>query len=154
MCAPGGETGPVSGEGVGGVTALQSDLGGWLKRHRLAAGLSHEELAEAAGLSARGMSDLERGVGRRGEVPDAPSLRDRGGGKGWSQVHRGVGSPPYRCRGRPTKTIERIEPPHRQAAARILERRYPREYGRSVGDRNRNCRTASGEDPVKVTSDA
>jgi transcriptional regulator with XRE-family HTH domain len=30
--------------------------------HRLAAGLSQAELAERAGLSARGISDLERGV--------------------------------------------------------------------------------------------
>ena len=33
-----------------------------LKRHRLAAGLSQEELAERAGLSPRGVSDLERRV--------------------------------------------------------------------------------------------
>jgi predicted ATPase len=33
-----------------------------LRRHRLAAGLSQEELAERAGLSARGVSDIERGL--------------------------------------------------------------------------------------------
>jgi predicted ATPase/transcriptional regulator with XRE-family HTH domain len=33
-----------------------------LRRHRLTAGLSQEELAERAGLSARGVSDLERGL--------------------------------------------------------------------------------------------
>ncbi|MGH2618282.1 MAG: helix-turn-helix domain-containing protein, partial [Thermomicrobiales bacterium] len=33
-----------------------------LRQHRLAAGLTQEELAERAGLSARGISDLERGV--------------------------------------------------------------------------------------------
>ena len=33
-----------------------------LRQHRLAAGLTQEELAEQAGLSARGISDLERGV--------------------------------------------------------------------------------------------
>src|SRR5439155_22372508 len=33
-----------------------------LKRHRLGAGLTHEGLAERAGLSARAISDLERGV--------------------------------------------------------------------------------------------
>ncbi len=36
-----------------------------LRRHRRAAGLTQEELAERAGLSARGISDLERGVKRR-----------------------------------------------------------------------------------------
>src|SRR5919112_942822 len=36
-----------------------------LKRHRLAAGLTHERLAELAALSARSISDLERGVSQR-----------------------------------------------------------------------------------------
>ena len=36
-----------------------------LKQHRLAVGMTQEELAERAGLSARGISDLERGVSRR-----------------------------------------------------------------------------------------
>src|SRR5215212_11330427 len=36
-----------------------------LKRHRLAAGLTHERLAERAALSARSISDLERGVSQR-----------------------------------------------------------------------------------------
>lgn len=37
-------------------------FGGLLKRHRRAAGLTQEELAERAGLSARAVGDLERGV--------------------------------------------------------------------------------------------
>ncbi len=37
-------------------------FGELLRRHRLAAGLTQEELAERAGLSAHGISDLERGV--------------------------------------------------------------------------------------------
>jgi predicted ATPase/DNA-binding XRE family transcriptional regulator len=36
-----------------------------LKRHRIAAGLTQEELAERARLSARSISDLERGINRR-----------------------------------------------------------------------------------------
>jgi predicted ATPase len=36
-----------------------------LKHHRLAAGLTHEGLAERSALSARAISDLERGVSRR-----------------------------------------------------------------------------------------
>jgi transcriptional regulator with XRE-family HTH domain len=39
-----------------------------LQRHRTAAGLSQEELAERAGLSRRGLSDLERGA-RRAPYP-------------------------------------------------------------------------------------
>jgi transcriptional regulator with XRE-family HTH domain len=39
-------------------------FGDMLRRQRLEAGLSQESLAERAGLSARGVSDLERGVNR------------------------------------------------------------------------------------------
>jgi predicted ATPase/transcriptional regulator with XRE-family HTH domain len=39
-------------------------FGELLRRHRLAAGLTQEALAEQAGLSARGIADLERGVRR------------------------------------------------------------------------------------------
>lgn len=41
-----------------------SELGALLKRHRLAAGLTQEELAEAAGVSARSIGNLERGLQR------------------------------------------------------------------------------------------
>ena len=41
-----------------------ADFARLLRRHRVAAGLTQEALAERAGLSARGISDLERGVRR------------------------------------------------------------------------------------------
>ncbi|HEX2348140.1 MAG TPA: helix-turn-helix domain-containing protein [Ktedonobacterales bacterium] len=44
--------------------AEQTTLSATLKRYRLAAGLSQEELAERAGLSVRAVSDLERGLHR------------------------------------------------------------------------------------------
>src|SRR6266849_6717474 len=49
-----------------GVTATDEPgaLGDLLRRHRLAAGLTQEALAEQAGLSARGIADLERGTRR------------------------------------------------------------------------------------------
>jgi predicted ATPase/transcriptional regulator with XRE-family HTH domain len=40
-------------------------FGELLRHHRLAAGLTHEQLAEKSALSARAVSDLERGVSRR-----------------------------------------------------------------------------------------
>src|SRR5947209_8068559 len=40
----------------------RDDFGTLLRRHRLAVGLTQEELAERAHCSARGISDLERGV--------------------------------------------------------------------------------------------
>ncbi len=40
-------------------------FGDLLKRHRAATGLSQEALAELAGLSARAISDLERGINLR-----------------------------------------------------------------------------------------
>jgi transcriptional regulator with XRE-family HTH domain len=39
-------------------------FGDLLRRRRVDAGLTHEALAERAGLSARSISDLERGVAR------------------------------------------------------------------------------------------
>jgi transcriptional regulator with XRE-family HTH domain len=36
-----------------------------LRQHRLAAGLTQEELAQRSGLSRRGISDIERGLKRR-----------------------------------------------------------------------------------------
>jgi tetratricopeptide (TPR) repeat protein/transcriptional regulator with XRE-family HTH domain len=47
------------------VTTISSQsFGGLLRRYRLAAGLTQEELAAQAGLSVRGLSDLERGARR------------------------------------------------------------------------------------------
>jgi predicted ATPase/DNA-binding XRE family transcriptional regulator len=40
----------------------ESDFGGLLRHYRVAAGLTQEELAERAGVSTRGISDLERGA--------------------------------------------------------------------------------------------
>src|SRR5581483_3616729 len=50
------------------IGAMTSDagptFGELLRRHRRAAGLTMEELANRAGLSARGIADLERGARR------------------------------------------------------------------------------------------
>jgi predicted ATPase/class 3 adenylate cyclase/ribosome-binding protein aMBF1 (putative translation factor) len=47
-----------------------AELGKLVRRHRLATGLSQEDLADKAGLSVRGLSDLERGV-RSAPHPDS-----------------------------------------------------------------------------------
>jgi predicted ATPase/DNA-binding XRE family transcriptional regulator len=47
-------------------------FGATLRRHRIAAGLTQEELAERAGLSTRGIQDLERGARRS---PHATTIR-------------------------------------------------------------------------------
>ena len=49
-----------------------ASIGHLLRRHRLAAGLTQEQLAERAGVSVRGVSDLERGLHR---TPHAETLR-------------------------------------------------------------------------------
>ncbi|HVL25053.1 MAG TPA: helix-turn-helix transcriptional regulator, partial [Thermomicrobiales bacterium] len=46
------------------VDGALPSFGSSLRRFRVAAGLTQEQLAEQAGLSARGISDLERGVNR------------------------------------------------------------------------------------------
>jgi predicted ATPase/DNA-binding CsgD family transcriptional regulator len=57
-------------------TGPASPFGALLRRHRLAAGLTQEGLAGCAGLSARAVSDLERGV-KRGPRPDTLRLLAR-----------------------------------------------------------------------------
>jgi non-specific serine/threonine protein kinase len=51
-------------EGSGVEQTQVASFGDLLRRHRLAAGLTQEALAERAGLSARAITDLERGVRR------------------------------------------------------------------------------------------
>ena len=64
------------------MTSQPGAFGDVLRRYRVAAGLTQEELAERAHLSARGISNLERGVRRlpqRGTaelLADALGLRD------------------------------------------------------------------------------
>ncbi|HEV3293766.1 MAG TPA: helix-turn-helix transcriptional regulator [Streptosporangiaceae bacterium] len=53
-----------------------SDLGGLLRELRVAARLTQEELAEAAGLSPRTVSDLERGVSQKAHRDTARLLAD------------------------------------------------------------------------------
>src|SRR5262249_50078999 len=55
-------------------------FGELLRRHRRAAGLTQDQLAERAGLSVRGISDLERG--RRPPRRDGRAGRAGGGGGG------------------------------------------------------------------------
>jgi predicted ATPase/transcriptional regulator with XRE-family HTH domain len=49
---------------AGAVLGEEPAFGALLKRYRLAAGLTHEALAERAAVSVRAISDLERGVSR------------------------------------------------------------------------------------------
>src|SRR5215831_2143457 len=44
------------------LTQTSASFGGLLRRHRLAAGLTQEQLAERAGLSVYGIQKLERGT--------------------------------------------------------------------------------------------
>jgi transcriptional regulator with XRE-family HTH domain len=61
------------GRGARGVTTAGSTrFGALLRTYRLAAGLTQEELAERAGLSGRGIQDLERGARR---TPMADTVR-------------------------------------------------------------------------------
>src|SRR5262249_11703960 len=55
---------PGADAGRGMEPAPPPALGALLRQYRRAAGLSQEALAEQAGLSARAISDLERGVNR------------------------------------------------------------------------------------------
>jgi transcriptional regulator with XRE-family HTH domain len=66
--------GGAGGDGRAGAAAgPPPPFGALLRRHRLAAGLTQEALAERAGLSARGVQDLERGL-KRAPRPDTLRL--------------------------------------------------------------------------------
>ena len=86
-----------------------SDFGKVLRRHRLAAGLSQEALAERAGLSPRGVSDLERGARR------PPAWRPSGCSPTpsvWSRRRAPPCSPPAaRCAGAEPADRRRHRPP-------------------------------------------
>src|SRR5439155_13564535 len=66
-----GRNGRVSTAQTAAETALA--FGTLLRRHRIAAGLTQEELAERAGISQRSISDMERGVPHRPR-PDTVAL--------------------------------------------------------------------------------
>ena len=51
-------------------------LGDLVRRHRTAAALSQEELAERAGLSVRAISDLERGIRQAPRLETVRMLAD------------------------------------------------------------------------------
>jgi predicted ATPase/class 3 adenylate cyclase len=57
-------------------TPASASFAALLKRHRLAAGLSQEELAARAGMSPRGVSDLERGKRTQPHLSTVRSLAD------------------------------------------------------------------------------
>jgi DNA-binding XRE family transcriptional regulator len=64
-----------------------SSFGTLLRHYRTLAGLSQEELAEQAGLSRRGISDLERGVRR---TPHLTTVRLVAEALGLARAERGV----------------------------------------------------------------
>src|SRR5262249_27568612 len=76
--AGGARRGDMASAGETKMTASdrQGAFGTLLQQYRAAAGLSQEELAERAGLSRRGISDLERRPRRSPHLPARPRLAD------------------------------------------------------------------------------
>ena len=58
------------------TTGKSSSFAGVLRRHRVAAGLSQQALAERAGISTRGLSDLERGLSQAPRLDTLKRLAD------------------------------------------------------------------------------
>ena len=73
------------GNQVGMATRDLPGFGNLLRRHRTAAALSQEELAERAGVSVRALSDLERGVHR---APRLETVRMLAGALGLGENER------------------------------------------------------------------
>jgi transcriptional regulator with XRE-family HTH domain/tetratricopeptide (TPR) repeat protein len=97
------------------MNAQSQTFASLLRRHRLAAGLSQEELAERAGLSRRGVSDLERGVKRSPHRDTILRLADALGLEGqerslFAALARGQSSPLSGDRARPPDAL-----PHHSA---------------------------------------
>jgi transcriptional regulator with XRE-family HTH domain len=89
-------------------------FGALLQRHRLAAGLSQAELAERAGLSARGISDLERGLR---QAPYPATIRRLAEALGLPEAERGALLAASR-RGGPTPTVKSRAEPHEPSSRR------------------------------------
>ena len=104
------------------AAAAPAPFGAALRRHRLAAGLSQDALAERAGLSARAISDLERGVSR---APRPATLRLLADALGLAPAARAAlaaaarpESPRARRRGRPVAPPRPPRPAPRLPARR------------------------------------
>ena len=108
-------------------------FGAVLKRFRVAAGLTHEALAERAGLGARTISDLERGISR---APRAATLGLLVAALGLSPDQRAaLEAAPGRARTRPTT------PPRRPAARATCRCRSP--PSSAASRRRGRCGTSS-----------
>lgn len=81
-----------------------ADFGSVLKRHRIAAGLTQEELAERAEMSVRGISDLERGVHR---APHPSTVRQLADALGLSPGDQTRFESAARCDRSPSVTLQR-----------------------------------------------
>ena len=93
-------------------------FGDLLRRHRTAAALSQEELAERAGVSVRALSDLERGVHRAPRLETVRMLAEALGLAG----ERARGSP---RRGAPGDASARHAGPERLALPCRRRSRFP-----------------------------
>jgi predicted ATPase/DNA-binding CsgD family transcriptional regulator/transcriptional regulator with XRE-family HTH domain len=122
--------------GTVGAVGAAEPFGATLQRLRLAAGLSQEELAERAGLSQRGISDLERGVRRSPYPGTARRLADALGLEAAERARllaaRGAEPPPG-----PAAEADRARPPSPPMApdsrAAATPRRLPAQAAPLVG---------------------
>jgi transcriptional regulator with XRE-family HTH domain len=86
------------------ATTASTTFGALLRQHRLTAGLTQEGLAERAGVSARGVQDLERGlrITPRAEtvrlLADALGLDPESRSRLIAAAHPELTSPPHRAR--------------------------------------------------------
>ena len=84
-------------------TRESSPFGSLLRHYRLGAGLSQERLAERAGLSVRGISDLERGARA---IPRLDTVRQLADGLALNASQRGA----FLNAARPSQGVQVVEP--------------------------------------------
>jgi predicted ATPase/DNA-binding XRE family transcriptional regulator len=157
-------------------TVAALSFGTLLRRHRLAAGLTQEELAERAGVSQRSISDLERGVPHRphkdtltrltqslalgpGErAALAEAVRRLGAAPASAAVGPGPAAPPFVGRSRELALLEQHicgeGPPLLLLAgepgigkSRLLQAAIPRAVGQGLQVLEGGCQRRGGHEP-------
>ena len=127
--------GPVSAGGNlrgGAAVAEQPGLGfaGLLRQLRAKARLTQEELAEAAGLSPRSVSDLERGIHRTARKDTALLLADA---LGLAEPARALFVAAARGRAPPAEVLAAVRGEAPGAAAAAATRTLPRDIASFTG---------------------
>ena len=100
-------------------------LAALVRKHRIAAGLSQEALAERAGISTRGLSDLERGLSRSARLHTLARLADALGLSGDARTELLSAGQPVSSSSQPEPLAETSPPSPAPSTVRATQRPAP-----------------------------